>query len=287
MLTNVCYSDRIEVEYKWLLVFDPINSQLPVPSEMAKPLPAELARKSRTTADDPSSDKPKLDQPFCDPQSSFIWSEFNTCHRIRNAAQVRVDLSKPKKLWFYIGKNSTEAKAQYTGDLSKQIHNPEANFLDTVKPVPPALPLPPPRRSYPASYPTGVNIHALNAARANSQYQQSSSQSKPHLQPQPKTQMPKERPYNGKYAITEPLPCPRVRPGYRVDAQSLHNQRVFAQSATAQMGQGYHGAQDYRAPAAQMSPPAPTAPMMGSVAQRPQTAQFSQYDNNHVSSTIS
>ena len=258
-------------------MFDPANSQLPVPSENAKPLPPELARKSRTTAEDPLDDKPRADQPFCDPQSRFIWSEFNTCHRIRNPAQVKVDFSKPKTVWFYLGKNSTEAKAQYTGDLAKPIHDPNANFLDTVRPAPPAISIPPQRRSFPASYPTGVNIHALNAARANAQYQQPKVQPKPQIQPQLKPQVPRDRPYNGKYAITEPLPRPRTNTGYSVDSQALYNQRAFTQNATAQSNQRYQGTQGYGAPPAQMSPPAPMAPMMGSSQQRLQSASYSQY----------
>ena len=268
---------KVEVEYKWLLVFDPANSQLPVPSENAKPLPPELAQKSRTTMDDPLNDKPKVDQPFGDLQSKFTWSEFNTCHRIRNSAQVKIDLLKPKTLWFYLGKYSTEAKAQYTRDLAKKTHDPESNFLDTVKPAAPPVTLPPQRRSYPASYPSGVNIHALNAARANSQYQQPKVQPKPHIQAQPKSQTPKERPYNGKYAITEPLPRPRASTGYNVDTQSLYNQRTFTQNATAQVAQRHQSTQGYKVPGSQTSPMAPMAPMMGSTPQRSQPAQYSTY----------
>lgn len=276
------HSEKFEVEYKWLLVFDPANSQLPIPSENAKPLPPELAQKSRTTAEDPLSSQPRADQPFCDGQSKFVWSEFNTCHRIKNPDQVKIDFAKPKTVWFYLGKKSTEAKAQYTADLARPTHDPSANFLDTVKPAPAAITLPPQRRSFPASYPTGVNIHALNAARANAQYQQPKVQPRPQIQPliQPlihpqfKPQLPDDRPYNGKYAIKETLPRHRASFGYSVDPQALNNQRAFTQNASAQSGQRYQG---YGAPPAQMSPPAPMAPMMGLSQQRPQSASSSQY----------
>ena len=279
--------EKFEVEYKWLLVFDPANSQLPIPSENAKPLPPELARKSRTTAEDPKNDQPRADQPFCDPQSKFIWSEFNTCHRIKNPAQVKVDFSKPKTVWFYLGKGSTDAKAQYTGDLAKPTHNPDANFLDTVKPALPAVSLPPQRRSFPASYPTGVNIHALNAARANAQYQQPKVQPKPQIQPSLKTQGPQgpqDRPYNGKYAITEPFPRSRASTGYNVDSQALHKQRAFTHNATAQSTQRYQG---YAPPPAQMSPPAPVAPMKGPSQQRSEPTSYSQYGQFSKNSNVS
>jgi len=63
-----------------------------------------------------------------------------------------VDFSKENKLWYYLGKPSTEAKSQYTEDLAKPRNNPKSNFLDTVKPPP--IPIPTfQRQSYPASYP--------------------------------------------------------------------------------------------------------------------------------------
>ena len=272
------------MEYKWLLIFDPANSQLPVPSQNAKPLPPELARKSRTTAEDPKDDQPRADQPFCDPQSKFIWSEFNTCHRIKNPAQVKIDFSKPKTVWFYLGKYSTEAKAQYTGDLSKSTHDPTSNFLESVKPVLPAVALAPQRRSFPASYPTGVNIHALNAARANAQYQQPKVQPKPSIQPQLKPQVSQDRPYHGKYAITEPLPKPKANTGYSVDSQALYNQRTFTQNATTQPTQRYQG---YGNATAHISPPAPVAPMRTPSQQRPEPASYSQYGPQSKTNTVS
>lgn len=280
-------SHKFEVEYKWLLVFDPVHSQLPIPSENAKPLPPELAQKSRTTAEDPMNMQPKADQPFFDGQSTFVWSEFNTCHRIKNPDQVKIDFAKPKSVWFYLGKKSTEAKAQYTGDLARPFHDPAANFLDTVKPAPAPISIPPQRRSFPASYPTGVNIHALNAARANAQYQQPRVQPKPQiqpLQPQLKPQPLEDRPYNGKYAIKEPLPRPSRGFGYNVDSQALNNQRAFTQNATVQSNQRYHG---YGAPPAQMSPPAPIAPMMESSQQRSQSTSYSQYGPYGKTSNVS
>ena len=270
------HSDKIEIEYKWLLIFDPVNSQLPVPSENAKPLPPELAQKSRTTAEHPSNDNPKADDPFGDPQSKLIWSEFNTCKTIRNPHQVEVDVFKPKKLWFYLGKTSTEAKAQYTGDLAVQRNDPTANFLESVRVATAAAALPP-RRSFPASYPTGVNMHAVNAARPPRPYIQPANMqhNKPPVNRAPITQ---NRAYHGKYAITDPIPKARV--GGHVDPQALHNQRAFQHNASRQSliqpyhAQGYQSSQTYsshgyRAPPAPMGSVAPTAPMMATAPQRP------------------
>ena len=258
--------ERYEVEHKWLLVFDPINSQLRVPSENAKPLPAELARKSRTTAEDPAvNEGPKPKELFCD-SASFRWEEFDTRKAFHNPAQIKIDLSKPKQLWFYLGKGSTEAKAQYTGDLSVRKNDPTANFLETVRVASvaaAAAAAPIQRKSLSASYPM-ISQNALNASRANYQSPQTNMQTKP--------QVIKERPYHGKYAITDPVhpPCP-YKPsfGYNVDNESLNNQRAFTQAGSMQSQ--FRGTPtapqqhtNYRAPQA------PMAPMMSTQSKIPQ-----------------
>jgi hypothetical protein len=268
---------QVEVEYKWLLVFDPINSQLPVPSENAKPLPPELARKSRTTTEDPSiNEGPKPTDLFCD-SDSFRWEEFDTRKAFRNHAQVKIDLSKPERLWFYLGKNSTEAKAQYTGDLNKPTNDSNANFiervrLDTLRAVPPPVQRKPYVNPYAAS-----NQQVINAAHGASY---SNQQPRPQTSYQSSTPATRERPYSGKYAITDPVrrqndqiyPEFQYKPRVIVDAQSLRNQQEFQNSASVQSGNHNHDISAhqysaYRAPQASM---APMAPMMSGLPQRPQ-----------------
>ncbi len=273
------HSDKIEIEYKWLLIFDPVNSQLPIPSENANPLPAHLAQKSRTTAEHPSNVNPKADEPFGDPRSKLIWSEFNTCKSIRNPHQVKIDISKPKKLWFYLGKTSTEAKAQYTGNPAVQRNDPTAHFLESVRIATTAVALPP-RRSFPASYPTGVNVHAVNAARPPRPYVQPAKfQNNRSLINKPPNMQ--DRVYHGKYAIVESAPYDyKSKVGGHVDPQALHNQRAFQHNASKQsplqpynaqkyQNLTYDGSPGYRAPPAPMGSMAPTAPMMATASQRP------------------
>ena len=279
-------SDKVEVEYKWLLVFDPINSQLPMPSELAKPLPAELARKSRTTAEDPANnDDPKPNEPFCDPASKFRWEEFNTCKALRNPAQVKVDLSKSKSFWFYLGKPSTEAKAHYTGDLAQQRNDPSANFLDSVRIASAAASRPPvQRRSYPASHPFGINQNALNAARANVLRQQARAQHYPDPQPP----VVKDRPYHGKYAIPDSVSSQcQPKPGVNVDSQALRNQRAFQQAGSTSSQAQYHSRHNpgqqipsYQSSQVPMASMAPTAPMTSVHQQRttPQVRNPAQYN---------
>ncbi|KAL8912633.1 MAG: hypothetical protein Q9171_002358 [Xanthocarpia ochracea] len=261
--------DTIEVEYKWLLVFDPINSHLPAPSANAKPLPKHLLEKSRDSTDDVSSETPKANQKFCDPKGVHVWSEFHTCRAIRNPTQTKIDLSRRKQLWFYLGKKSTETKAQFTGDLAKRENDPEANFLESVKPPPPVYVPPPPvqRKALPASYPPGVNIHAANAAGISKQYQQ-----RPASKSQTST---RERPYSGKYAVNDPKPYQyKPKEIANPDLYASVNKRPPYQSASLQP----HGSQPqamynnvpaYRAPPAPMAPMAPMTPAPSRPASQP------------------
>lgn len=280
--------DKIEVEYKWLLVFDPVNSQLPMPSENAKPLPAELARKSRTTAEHPANnDDPKPNDPFGDPDSNFRWEEFDSCKAFRNPAQVEIEIDKPGKLWYYIGKSSTEAKAHYTADIAIQQNDPTANFLESVRiaSVAAAAARPPTQRvSYPASYPSGINHqNALNAPRpgANVHVPQSKAPTAQYRKPA----AAKERPYHGKYAITDSIAAQyKPRPGVNVDAQALYNQRAFQNAASSQLPQQYHSHQSpgYRPPQASMGTAAPTAPMLSGQQQAPHDYRsHTKYSHNY------
>ena len=260
LLETVPTKERIEVEYKWLLVLDPGNSQLQIPSEHAKPLPPEMAHTSRTTADPLGCEKPEIDKPFCDGHGQFVWSEFHSCHAIRNKYQVKVDLETPKQVWFYLGPQSTEAKAYYTADPRRRINDQSGNFLESVrlKELQASRTAAQQRQSLSASYPKGPNMHALNAIRATSYNNPSASASK--VQPKPSTS--KERPYTGKYAIVDPAEKYKLKNGIKVDAQALQSQRSFLQAGVSQP-QSVQSAQNYKVPSAQMSPPAVVTPIHG------------------------
>ncbi|EKG19631.1 Transcription factor jumonji/aspartyl beta-hydroxylase [Macrophomina phaseolina MS6] len=159
--------ERVEVEWKYLLVLDPAQSLRPKPSANAKPLPEHLNQNSSTlNAKNQKDGPPEMDTPFCDANNEFKWAEFHTATvaEVKNPFQTKIDLAKPLQLWHYLGKTSTEARAQYTDDLKKQQHNPKSHFLDTVKP-PPKPPQTYDRRVIPG-YPSGANINALNGAMA-------------------------------------------------------------------------------------------------------------------------
>ena len=252
LLTISCRG-LVEVEHKWVLVLDKAHSNLPIPSDTAKPLPAHLARKSQTTAEHPANETPKVDDPFLDPNGPHIWAEFNAvaAKLVANTDQVRVDLQAPKRLWHYLGKTSTEAKAQYTSDIAVPVNDPAANFLDSLRSAAdahahshgPRAPQPlanvhqNQRKSNPASYPTSSNnktttipSRKFDMSSAHQPAHQSAKQqlsSVPHSNGQSR-QSASDKPYKGKYAIKTDWNSPR---GMHIDTQSLQNQQNFTRAA--------------------------------------------------------
>jgi hypothetical protein len=150
LLTNA--SDRVEVEWKYLLALDPLDSERPKPSANAKPLPDHLKENDTSLAISNRTDGvPEMGDSFHDPSSEHKWAEFNTAPEV-TSMRVKVNLSKPDTLWYYLGKTSTEARPQYTEDPARPKNNPKASFLSTVAPAPAPTAFID-RRSYPASYP--------------------------------------------------------------------------------------------------------------------------------------
>lgn len=104
---------------------------------------------SLNTSKRQADDNPRAEDPFVE---GHTWAEFKNEKIAPNPYQVKIDFSKENQIWFYLGKTSTEARAQYTEDPRNQRHNTKGNFLDTIpKPVISA-----PRQSYAASYPSNA-----------------------------------------------------------------------------------------------------------------------------------
>jgi len=145
-------SDRVEVEWKYILKLHPDESQRPKPSPNAKPLPEHL-KESDASLDitNRTDGVPDMGDPFQDPHSEQKWAEWHTAPQVTRRS-AKIDFSKENRLWYYLGKPSTEARPQYTENPAKPRNNPKSNFLDTVKPPPPPVPTFA-QRSYPASYP--------------------------------------------------------------------------------------------------------------------------------------
>ncbi|AEO71267.1 uncharacterized protein THITE_2123471 [Thermothielavioides terrestris NRRL 8126] len=156
--------DRVEVEWKWLLLPDPADFRLPKASANAIPMPTSRKAQKAINAKRAVDEAPRKDDEFA---TGFVWAEFHTGDPGKNPEQVKVDFSKENQIWYYLGKTSTEAKAQYTEDLSRPWYNPKGNFLDTIpKPVAPAavrMPAGPPSMPVlPGGYPTHPSVTVVS-----------------------------------------------------------------------------------------------------------------------------
>lgn len=140
------------MEWKYILKLHPDESQRPKPSANAQPLPEHL-KESDASLDitNRTDGVPEIGDPFHDPNSEQKWAEWHTASQVTRQ-RTKVDLSKENRLWYYLGKPSTEAKSQYTENPARPRNNPKSNFLDTVKPPPPPVPAFH-RAAYPATYP--------------------------------------------------------------------------------------------------------------------------------------
>ncbi|KAK6606201.1 JmjC domain-containing protein [Botrytis cinerea] len=231
--------DCVEVEYKWILIPDASFFTLAKPSEKAIPMPkSRIEAASLNTTKRQVDDIPRAEDPFV---KGFTWAEFNTESIPRNAAQVKLDLSKENQVWYYLGKNSTEARAQFTEDLKIQRHNPKGHFLDTIpKPATAA-----PRTSYAASYPTSTNKFSATTTKipsANTSNMGSGVQAMPKIPANKLVNQPASSP-----ATSTPFVARSEKPyvykprksedGYHsglIDAQSYQSQQAFLrQSATS------------------------------------------------------
>lgn len=226
----------MEVEYKWLLIPDPAEYRLAKPSANAIPMPkSRKDRQSLNTSQRQADDNPRADDPFVE---NHTWSEFNTVNLSRNAAQAKINFQKENQIWHYLGRNSTEARAQFTEDLAKQRNNPKANFLDTVaRAAPPPLP----RHSYSNSY---TNQQASSVSRV------------PQSRPLPPSTARPEKPYVYKPRSTGDT--------YRVDPQAYHSQQNFLQRSAPSVPYSFGTDPQYRADPTshlQYSKPASTSPL--------------------------
>lgn len=157
-------SDRVEVEWKWLLLPDPADFHLQRASANAIPMPTSRKAKDKINATKRVPEElPRADAPFVE---GFTWAEFNV-HDCTNKAQAKVDLTKDNQIWHYLGRTSTEARAQYTEDPNKPKHNPKSNFLDTLPR--PAMPTVQPRKSYGSTF--SLQTPSTAGARPEKPYQ--------------------------------------------------------------------------------------------------------------------
>ncbi|EAQ86808.1 hypothetical protein CHGG_08061 [Chaetomium globosum CBS 148.51] len=159
--------DRVEVEWKWLLLPDPADFRLPKASANAIPMPTCRRAQKEINAKRAVDEAPRKDDEFA---PGFTWAEFHAGEPLKNPTQIKIDFTKENQVWHYLGKTSTEAKAQYTEDPSRPRHNPKGNFLDTIPKPPPPVRMPvahQARQLVPGTYPGYPGYPTTNGVLSN------------------------------------------------------------------------------------------------------------------------
>lgn len=133
--------DRVEVEWKWIVVLDPVDSLRPKPSSNAIPMPEGMNKKS-VSIDNRQDGIPKMEEPFHD-SPAFKWQEFVNIEMppngyavgsIKNKEQVKINMDAPDSLYYYLPKLSSEARCKFTDDPKGQYPVAKADFMDRVRP---------------------------------------------------------------------------------------------------------------------------------------------------------
>ncbi|GAB7365373.1 hypothetical protein MBLNU230_g6451t1 [Neophaeotheca triangularis] len=221
--------NRVEVDWKWLCVLDPDDSQRPKPSSKAVAMPEGL-NKNLLSMDNRQDGVPTMEQDFHD-NPDFKWAEFANVetppkdYRLNPyyPQKFSVRINDPDQLYYYLGKISTDAKCFFTDTPNGTVHVPRSNFMERVAPRP-AFQHPPQRQALAAVHPA-----------------QTSRPPKPLVSAA--TNVPAISHNFGKpYAYKPKAPVPPQPSVWSVDQQALANQRSFTTQG-AQAGRRPSGTQ--------------------------------------------
>lgn len=254
LLDVIPNGDRVEVEWKWLLLPDPADFHLQRASANAIPMPTSRKAKDQINATKRVTEElPRPDAPFVE---GFTWAEFNACGTT-NKSQAKVDFSKDDQIWYYLGRTSTEARAQYTDDPQKPKHNAKSNFLDTVpRPAPPVVQ---PRKSYGSTF--SVQTPSTTGTKPEKPYQYKPREPVPpsyfHSPFTAQQFVPKPSPFTTQQFMPKPLyypqqAAPKIVPTPQPNARFVSSPAVLKQAPAPQQSKQY--------PSKEAHPKPPSAP---------------------------
>ncbi|KAG6040591.1 hypothetical protein E4U41_007784 [Claviceps citrina] len=278
------HGDRVEAEWKWLMLPDPSDYHLRKASAKALPMPASRKAKDDLKAKRLPDENPRKDDAFA---QGYKWAEF-ACHQVSNRHQTKVDLTKPDQIWHYLGKTSTEARAQYTEDPAQERHNPRGNFLDTIPKPPRPAATPRPvfhHQSYIAkamaySYNLAANHAAATHGAANPSSSRVSSKRPYVYKPKQPVHASSTAGTNQQFLAYKPsataASCARIYPQHDHQAPSASKQPANVSQPTVQNGnQGPCRVQ----PPARQSPHQPVAAASGQPGQQQRKAAWQVYSS--------
>ncbi|KAK5143689.1 hypothetical protein LTR32_004237 [Rachicladosporium monterosium] len=228
--------ERVEVEWKWLCLLDPDDSQRPMPSATAQPMPKGM-NKMAVSVNNRQDGVPEQGEPFND-NPEFKWHDFYNMHMpppnftskvLQTPGPLKVDVNAADTLYYYLPTISTEAKCLYTDKAGGMEVAPKANFLDRVAT----------RAVYPYIAQAQQRIAASNTAKQP--IMRAVPQPPPQIQHQPGTTVngnparSLERPYM--YKPKEPV---RANNLWGVDTNALQTQRDFLADAQRRSTQQFN-----------------------------------------------
>ncbi|KAK2787517.1 hypothetical protein FQN51_003148 [Onygenales sp. PD_10] len=208
--------DVIELPYRWLLIVK--KSSFPALPAGIKPLPSHLARKPDAKKDLASA-LPSHGTPFADARSIYQWGDFVSARPPFNSCSTAVDLSKPEQIWYYLGRTSTECRAQYTENPDRPSHNPRSHFLESVK----SLNAPVVNPSYARNYPSSPFArHLIGPQRPTVTSVSQPTQITTATKPQPvKSPLVKSQPVKSSQFISQPPTSQPTKVQPQLDKQQL------------------------------------------------------------------
>jgi len=230
------HRERVEVEWKWLCLLDPDDSQRPMPSATAQPMPKGM-NKMAVSVNNRQDGVPEQGESFND-NPEFKWHDFYNMHMpppnftskvLQTPGPLKVDVNAADTLYYYLPTISTEAKCLYTDKVGGLEVAPKANFLDRVAT----------RAVYPYIAQAQQRIAASNTAKQP--IMRAVPQPPPQVQHQPGTTVngnparSLERPYM--YKPKEPV---RANNLWGVDTNALQTQREFLADAQRRSTQQFN-----------------------------------------------
>ncbi|WPH04251.1 Hypothetical protein R9X50_00714000 [Acrodontium crateriforme] len=135
--------ERVEVEYKWLCVLNPDDSQRPQPSQKAILMPEGMNRK-QVSVNNRQDGVPSQGETFSD-NTEYKFQEFYNMHmppptfaRVEFQApmKLKVDMDARDQLFYYIPTISTDTKPFFTVKVGSTEVSPAANFIERMNPRP-------------------------------------------------------------------------------------------------------------------------------------------------------
>ncbi|KAK0912287.1 hypothetical protein LTR91_015759 [Friedmanniomyces endolithicus] len=236
LIADFVNRERVEVEWKWLCLLDPDDSQRPMPSATAQPMPKGM-NKMAVSVNNRQDGVPEQGEPFND-NPEFKWHDFYNMHMpppnftskvLQTPGPLKVDVNAADTLYYYLPTISTEAKCLYTDKAGGMEVAPKANFLDRVAT----------RAVYPYIAQAQQRIAASNTAKQP--IMRAVPQPPPQIQHQPGTTVngnparSLERPYM--YKPKEPV---RANNLWGVDTNALQTQRDFLADAQRRSTQQFN-----------------------------------------------